>query len=111
MDSEPRPFIRGWALNGGSACYKTRISIWFLVKKYAKSNLLMLIPLLKLVVCFSITDNKISTVYHIKEKMFKAKKRIDIIRKRNKSLRQYSFITIYKSFVRPHLGYGDIIYD
>ena len=52
-----------------------------------------------------------STVYHIKEKMFKAKKRIDIIRKRNKSLPQYSFITIYKSFVRPHLGYGDIIYD
>ena len=52
-----------------------------------------------------------STVYHIKEKMFKAKKRIDIIRKRNKSLPQYSFITIYKSFVRPHLGYGDITYD
>ena len=49
--------------------------------------------------------------YHIKEKMFKAQKRIDIIRKRNKSLPQYSFITIYKSFVRPHLGFGDIIYD
>ena len=34
----------------------------FLMKKYAKLKLLMLIPLLKLVVCFSITDNTVSTV-------------------------------------------------
>ena len=32
------------------------------MKKYAKLKLLMLIPLLKLVVCFSITDNIVSTV-------------------------------------------------
>ena len=32
------------------------------MEKYAKSKLLMLIPLVKLVVCFSITDNIVSTV-------------------------------------------------
>ena len=32
------------------------------MKKYAKLKLLMLIPLLKLVVCFSITDYIVSTV-------------------------------------------------
>ena len=32
------------------------------MKKYAQLRLLMLIPLLKLVVCFSITDNIVSTV-------------------------------------------------
>ena len=32
------------------------------MKKYAKLELLMLLPLMKLVVCFSITDNTVSTV-------------------------------------------------
>ena len=43
--------------------------------------------------------------------MSKAMKGIGIIRKLNKSLPQHSLITIYKSFVRPHLGYGDTLYD
>ena len=30
---------------------------------------------------------------------------------KGKALPQHSLITIYKSFVRPHLDYGDIIYD
>ena len=38
-------------------------------------------------------------------------KRIGIIRKLNKEIPQNSLITIYKSFARPHHGYGDIIYD
>ena len=29
----------------------------------------------------------------------------------NLSLRRSSLLTIYKSFVRPHLDYGDVIYD
>ena len=36
---------------------------------------------------------------------------IGIIRQLNKALPQDSLITIYKSFVRPHLDHGDIIYD
>ena len=38
-------------------------------------------------------------------------KRIGIIRKLNKGIPEHSLITIYKSLVRPHLDYGDIIYD
>ena len=56
-------------------------------------------------------DESLNFSYYIKEKMSKAKKGIGIIRKLNKALPQHSLITIYKSFVRPHLDYGDIIYD
>ena len=37
--------------------------------------------------------------------------RIGIIRKLSKALPQHALITIYESLVRPHPGYGDIIYD
>ena len=43
--------------------------------------------------------------------MSKALKGIGIIKKLSKSLPRHSLVTIYKSFVRPHLDYGDIIYD
>ena len=43
--------------------------------------------------------------------MSKAMKGIGIIRQFNKALLQHSLITIYNSTVRPHLDYGDIIYD
>ena len=43
--------------------------------------------------------------------MSKAMKGIGIIQKLNKILSRHSLITIYKSFVRPHLDYGDIIDD
>ena len=38
-------------------------------------------------------------------------KRIGIIRKLSNVLPRKSSITIYNSFVRPHLDYGDLIYD
>ena len=38
-------------------------------------------------------------------------KGIGIIKKLSKTLPWHALITIYKSFVRPHLDYGDIIYD
>ena len=34
----------------------------------------------------------------------------DVIRKLSKILPQNSLISIYKSFVRPHLDYGDVLY-
>ena len=43
--------------------------------------------------------------------MSKAMKAIGVIQKLNKTLPRHSLITIYKSFVRPHLDYGDMIYD
>ena len=48
---------------------------------------------------------------HINEKIQKANKGIRVTKKLNLSLPRSSLITIYESFVRPHLDYGDIIYD
>ena len=43
--------------------------------------------------------------------MSKAMKAIGVIKKLSNMLPQYSRITIYKAFVRPHLDYSDILYD
>ena len=43
--------------------------------------------------------------------MSKAMKETGVIQKLNKTLPLHSLITIYKSFVRPYLDYGDINYD
>ena len=56
-------------------------------------------------------DKALNFNLHIKEKMSKAMKGIGVIQKLNKTLPCHSLITICKSFVRPHLDYGDIIYD
>ena len=34
-----------------------------------------------------------------------------LLRKLQNTLPRTSLITIFKSFIRPHLDYGDIIYD
>ena len=47
----------------------------------------------------------------IKEKISKANKGIGIICKLSHLLPRESLITIYKSCVRSHINYGDIIYD
>ena len=43
--------------------------------------------------------------------MSKTMKGIGVLCKLSRTFPQHSLITIYKSFVRPHLEYGDIIYD
>ena len=48
---------------------------------------------------------------HIKENISKANKGIGILRKLDNVLPRNSLITIYKSFIRPHLDYGAIIFD
>ena len=55
-------------------------------------------------------DSKLNFSGHINEKIKKATKCINVIRKMNLSLPRSSLLTIYKSFVRPHLDYGDVIY-
>ena len=47
----------------------------------------------------------------INEKIKKTTKGTNVIRKMNLSLPRSSLLTIYKSFVRPPLDYGDVIYD
>ena len=56
-------------------------------------------------------DETLNFNLHIREKMSKALKGIGIIKKLSKSLPWHSLVIIYKSFVRPQLDYGDIIYD
>ena len=51
------------------------------------------------------------TFKHINKKINKANKSIGIIRKFNNILLRSSLLTIYRSFIRPHLNYGDVIYD
>ena len=46
---------------------------------------------------------KLNFLHHIKEKIFKTNKGINVIKK--------LINTLYKSFVIPNLDYGDIIYD
>ena len=48
---------------------------------------------------------------HINEKIKKVTKGVSVIRKMNLLLPRSFLLTIYKSFVRPHLDYGDVIYD
>ena len=56
-------------------------------------------------------DEKLNFLQHIKEKTSKANRGIGVIQKLRHILPRHSLITIYKSFVRSHLDYGDIIYD
>ena len=56
-------------------------------------------------------DSKLNFFDHINEKIKKATKGVNVIRKMNLLLPRSSLLTIYKSFVRPHLDYGDVIYD
>ena len=51
------------------------------------------------------------TFKHINEKINKTNKGTGIIRKLNNILPRSALLTIYRSFIRPHLGYGDVIYD
>ena len=41
----------------------------------------------------------------------KISKTISLLRKLQNNLPRAPLVTIYKSFVRPHLDYGDILYD
>ena len=56
-------------------------------------------------------DSKLSFSHHLDEKIKKANKGIGLIHRLRKYIPRKSLLTIYKSYIRPHLDYGDIIYD
>ena len=56
-------------------------------------------------------DSKLDFDGHIKGVFDKTSKSIGLIRKLRIFLPRPSLLKIFKSFVRPHLYYGDIIYD
>ena len=56
-------------------------------------------------------DPKLSFDEHIQCILIKARKIIGLIRKLQPIIPRAALLTIYKSFLRPHLDYGDVIYD
>ena len=57
-----------------------------------------------------ILDSNLSYEHHIKSILNKVNKMIGLLRKFQLILPIHSLITIYKTFIKPHLGYGDVIY-
>ena len=56
-------------------------------------------------------DEELTFKHHINEKINKSNKGIGIIRKLSNILPRSALLTIYRSFIRPHLDYGENIYD
>ena len=56
-------------------------------------------------------DSKLTFDIHIKTILTKVNITIGLLRKFQQVLPRPSLITIYKAFIRPHLDYGDIIFD
>ena len=58
-----------------------------------------------------ILDVKLTFEEHLKNVFNKANKTIGVLRKLSNLLPRQTLVTIYKSFIRPHLDYGDVLYD
>ena len=58
-----------------------------------------------------ILDSKLIFDEDLKMVSLKISKTLGLLQKLNNLLPRSALITIYKVFVRPHLSYGDIIYD
>ena len=56
-------------------------------------------------------DEKLSFTNCISDKINKMLKVVGLLRKLSALLPRQNLFTIYKSFIRPHLDYGDVIYD
>ena len=56
-------------------------------------------------------DQELTFKHHINEKINKANKGIGTIPELNNILPCHALLTIYRSFVRVDLDYGDVIYD
>ena len=58
-----------------------------------------------------ILDSNLNFNTPIDQKIKKCNKLIGLIKRLSVSLTRNALLTIYKSFIRPHLDYGDILYD
>ena len=56
-------------------------------------------------------DKKLSFDHHLHEKILKANQGIGLIIRLRSCLPRSALLTVYKAYVRPHLDYGDIVYD
>ena len=60
---------------------------------------------------YVILDASLSFDEHLISVESKTNKTIGLLRNLQNTLPRQALITIYKAFVRPHLDYGDILYD
>ena len=58
-----------------------------------------------------LSDSNLISNTHIAQNLKKYNKMIGVIRRLSVNLPRNALLTIYKSFIRPHLNYGDILYD
>ena len=58
-----------------------------------------------------ILDSKLSFKDHYKTILSKRNRTVRLLRKLQNLLPREVLITIYKAFVRPHLDYGDVLFD
>ena len=58
-----------------------------------------------------IIDNKLSFNQHIESKLLKAKQMLGIVRSTFKFIDEDIFLRLYKSIIRPHLEYADIVWS
>ena len=58
-----------------------------------------------------VLDSKLNFNAHVDQKIKKCNRIISLIRRLSVNLPRNALLTIYKSFVRPYLDYGDILYD
>ena len=58
-----------------------------------------------------ILDSKLDFNIHVDNKIKKCYRMIGIIKRLSVSVPRKALLTIYKSFIRSHLDYGDILYD
>ena len=58
-----------------------------------------------------VLDSKLTFSHHLSSKICKANKGICVIKRLRKYLPRKTLLCVYKSYIRPHLDYADIIYD
>ena len=58
-----------------------------------------------------ILDFKLNFQENLENMLNKVNKTIGLLRKLQNTLPRPSLLTIYKSFIRPHLDYGNVMYD
>ena len=58
-----------------------------------------------------VLDSKLNFNAHLDQKIKKCNRIIGLMRQLSVTVPWNALLTIYKHFVRPHLNYGDILYD
>ena len=56
-------------------------------------------------------DKRLAFDRHVEEMILRANKGVGLITRLRRYLPRNSLLTIYKALIRPHLDYGDVVYD